>query len=145
MEPAECRRRFAARPVARLATVGADGSPHLVPVVFALVGDVVYTAVDGKPKRTRRLQRLANLRRDPRCALLVDHYAADWSTLWWVRADGVATIDEAPTAPDALAALTGRYPQYAELAEPIGPLIAVRVIRWTGWAADPGTENPPSS
>ena len=54
--------RFSSSPVAALATVGADGAPHLVPVVFAMPEgrtDVLYTAVDAKPKSTRRLRRLA--------------------------------------------------------------------------------------
>ena len=45
--------------VARLATVGPDGRPHVVPICFALDGDTLYTAVDSKPKSTRRLRRLA--------------------------------------------------------------------------------------
>src|ERR1700759_4185393 len=84
--------RFAPAPVARLATAALDGRPHLVPVVFALHDDVIYTAVDAKPKTTRRLRRLANIERNPQVSLLVDHYADDWTQLWWVRADGVAAI-----------------------------------------------------
>jgi PPOX class probable F420-dependent enzyme len=129
--------RFASSPVARLATVQPDGAPHLVPVVFALVGDVVYTAVDGKPKRTRQLQRLANLRHEPRCALLVDHYDDDWERLWWVRADGEAVIVEqpAPSHP-GLVALINRYRQY-QAQPPPGPLVAVTVTRWSGWSPRP--------
>lgn len=131
------RRRFAASPVARLATVGHGGQPHLVPVVFALVGDTVYTAVDGKPKRTRRLQRLVNLVQRPRCSLLVDHYEADWSRLWWVRADGAATVlFDPPAGHDGLVALAERYPQYQRVSLD-GPLVAVQVDRWTGWSAAP--------
>ena len=100
MEPADARRRFAAARFARLATVRPDGSPHIVPVVFAVDGDVVWTAVDdAKPKRSPRLQRLANLRAEPRCALLVDHEDDDWTRLWWVRADGVAEIVDAADHP----------------------------------------------
>jgi len=51
--------------------------------VFAASGDTVWLAVDAKPKRTTQLQRLTNLRREPRCALLVDHYEEEWSRLWW--------------------------------------------------------------
>ncbi len=134
MEPADARRRFAAARFARLATVRPDGSPHIVPVVFAVDGDVVWTAVDdAKPKRSPRLQRLANLRAEPRCALLVDHEDDDWTRLWWVRADGVAEILDAAAHP-ALALLTARYPQYRE-APPPGPLVAVHVQRWSGWSA----------
>jgi PPOX class probable F420-dependent enzyme len=124
--------RFAAARVARLATVDPDGAPHLVPIVFAVAGDVIHTAVDAKPKRHRQLRRLANIAHEPRVSVLADHYDEDWSTLWWVRADGVATVREA--APDAVAALTARYPQYRDAAPP-GPFIAIRVRRWSAWQA----------
>lgn len=131
----EARRRFATGPVARLATVRPDGAPHLVAVTFAVAGDEVYTAVDAKPKRHRALQRLVNLRHEPRCALLVDHYQADWSGLWWVRADGRAGIVEDPSPSHrGLALLAERYPAYRD-APPAGPLVVVTVERWTGWAA----------
>ncbi len=130
----EARARFAASPVARLASVRPDGAPHLVPIVFALAGDVLYSAVDHKPKRSRRLQRLANLRHEPRCSLLVDHYDADWSRLWWVRADGEAAVVDEP-APDhaGMVLLADRHPAYRER-PPSGPLLVVTVTRWTGWA-----------
>lgn len=136
VDGAESRRRFAASPIARLATVRPDGQPHVVPVVFALLGDTIYTAVDAKPKRTLQLRRLANLAAEPRCSLLVDHYEDDWSKLWWVRADGLAMIMESGQARDGLAALAERYAQYRE-APPPGPVIAVRVSRWSGWSARP--------
>jgi PPOX class probable F420-dependent enzyme len=135
--PEEARRRFAAARVARLATAGASGRPHLVPVVFAAEGDTVFTAVDAKPKRTTALQRLANVRADPRVALLADHYDdADWTALWWVRADGSARVlgGEEPEARRAIALLAGRYAQYRD-APPEGPVLAVAVQRWSGWRA----------
>src|SRR4051795_558613 len=93
MEATEARTRFAAAHVARLATAGTDGRPHLVPVVFALDGDTLYTAVDDvKPKATTRLRRLANIAANPAVALLADHYEDDWSALWWARADGTARL-----------------------------------------------------
>lgn len=131
----EARRRFAASPVARLATVRPDGSPHLVPVVFALVGDVVTTAVDHKPKRSTRLQRLDNLRAEPRCSLLVDHYDDDWTHLWWVRADGTAeVVEEPPDDHPGVVALARRHPAYRDR-PPSGALIRIEVARWAGWAA----------
>ena len=134
----EARRRFAASPVARLATVRPDGTPHLVPVVFALVGDVVATAVDHKPKRSTSLQRLANLRSEPRCCLLVDHYDEDWAHLWWVRADGRAEVVDDPAEDDpGLAALAARYPAYRDR-PPSGTLVRIEVTRWAGWAASGG-------
>ena len=135
MDEQEARRRFAASPVARLATVRPDGAPHVVPVTFALSDDRVCTAVDRKPKRHQRLQRIANLRHEPRCSLLVDHYADDWSALWWVRADGEATVIEHPAPGDKrLRHLAERYRDYRE-APPAGPLIVVEITRWIGWQA----------
>jgi len=123
--------------VARLATVGADGQPHLVPIVFAVVDDTIYSVVDAKPKRTTQLQRLANVADNPKVSVLVDHYEDDWSRLWWVRADGTARIvalssDEGRLA---LQRLTQRYPQY-RLTVPPGPVLAIDVTRWVSWPAD---------
>jgi len=132
---AEARQRFAAAPVARLATVGPAGRPHLVPVTFAVDGDHVYTAVDAKPKTTTNLRRLRNIRRDPRVAVLADHYEADWDRLWWARADGLASILGEPAGrARPLELLAARYPQY-RVNPPAGPVIAIAVERWTGWAA----------
>jgi PPOX class probable F420-dependent enzyme len=127
------RARFADAPVARLATVGPDGGPHLVPVVFAVRGDVVYTAIDAKPKSTQRLRRLANIAGNPLVSLLVDHYADDWTQLWWVRVDGLAAIhhdgDEVDAGRDLLRA---KYPQYQSV--PLnGPVIAIAVRGWSSW------------
>jgi PPOX class probable F420-dependent enzyme len=135
LSPQESRRRFQLARAVRLATASADGQPHLVPVTFALDADVVYTAVDDKPKSTRQLRRLANIRANPSVSLLADHYAEDWSALWWARADGMATILTQPAeiaAPVRL--LAARYPQYAA-ASPDGPVIAIQVSRWSGWSA----------
>jgi PPOX class probable F420-dependent enzyme len=122
--------RFAEARVARLATVGADGAPHLVPIVFALTGDVIHSAVDAKPKRHRRLRRLANIAHEPRVSVLADHYDDDWSLLWWVRADGVAAVTD--ESPDGLAALTAKYPQYRETPPP-GPFLRIAVTAWSSW------------
>jgi PPOX class probable F420-dependent enzyme len=135
VQTAELRHLFASSPVARLSTVRPDGAPHLVPMVFALVDDTVYSAVDAKPKRSRRLQRLANIRADPRCALLVDHYEDDWGRLWWVRADGHGeVVDEPSAAHPGIEALVRRFPQYRD-DPPAGPLLVVTVERWSGWVS----------
>jgi PPOX class probable F420-dependent enzyme len=121
--------------VARLATLDRDGRPHLVPIVFALAGDTLYTAVDAKPKRSRRLRRIENARDRPDVTVLVDHYEDDWSSLWWVRARGRARVlDDSPEAARALALLAARYEQYS--GRPPGlPVLAVDVYEWRGWAA----------
>ena len=121
--------RVAAARVGRLATVTADGRPHVVAVCFALVGDRIFTAVDAKPKRTRTLKRLENVRATGRASLLVDHYEEDWSRLWWVRVDGPAEVIESEAAIDALAA---KYEQY-RAARPGGPVIALTAAAWRSW------------
>ncbi len=147
MEEATARRLFAQARVGRLATVTPGGEPHLVPVTFVLVDDTVWTAVDGKPKRTRRLQRLRNIAANPRASVLVDHYAEDWSQLWWVRADGSARVPAAgdEVAP-ALGALAAKYEVY-RTDPPGGPFIAIDVHRWRWWAASgpgPSADDGPS-
>ena len=131
----EARQRFAGAVVARLATVGETGQPHLVPVTFATDGDRIYTAVDAKPKTTTNLRRLRNIGRDPRVAVLADHYEQDWAGLWWVRADGTASLLDRPADMAVpLQLLAARYPQY-RASPPAGPVISIRVARWSGWAA----------
>ena len=128
------RERLTSAPVVRLATTDETGRPHLVVVTFAIEGDHIFTAVDAKPKRTRDLKRLRNIRADPRVAVLADHYEDDWTHLWWVRADATAEIIEDPAAmARPISLLRERYRQYRE-APPEGPVIALTVERWTGWA-----------
>jgi PPOX class probable F420-dependent enzyme len=130
----EARARFAAARVARLATTGRDGHPHVVPITFATDGDRIYTAVDHKPKTTPNLRRLRNIKENARVALLADYYAEDWATLWWVRVDGLASIvTDGGALQRHLDTLAERYEQYRQ-ARPAGPVIVVQAERWTGWA-----------
>ncbi len=131
---AEARQRLAGARVARLATVSAEGQPHLVPVTFAIDGDSIYIAIDHKPKTTTRLKRLANITANPRVTLLADHYDDDWTQLWWSRADGHATVLSPGQATEApVARLAARYSQYQDT-PPTGPVIAITVTTWTGWS-----------
>jgi PPOX class probable F420-dependent enzyme len=136
----DARALLVAARVARLATVRPDGSPHLIPVCFALDEDTAYTAVDAKPKRTTRLARLANVASEPRVALLADRYDDDWSRLWWARMDGRARLVTDPgERRRALELLAERYPQY-RIQPPAGPVLAIDAERWSGWrhAGPPG-------
>ncbi|MEO8830207.1 TIGR03668 family PPOX class F420-dependent oxidoreductase [Lapillicoccus sp.] len=129
-----CRARFATSPVARLATINSDGTPHLVPVTFAVLGDVIVVAVDHKPKTTTRLRRLRNISDNPAVCVIVDHYTDDWSALWWVRADARAEVVEAGDGwHTGVAALVAKYDQYQQ-DPPTGPVIRAVVTRWSGWA-----------
>ncbi|GAB2740195.1 TIGR03668 family PPOX class F420-dependent oxidoreductase [Amycolatopsis magusensis] len=127
----DCRTRFAGARVARLGTVTEDGTPHLVPVTFVLLHDEVYFAVDHKPKRTRDLRRLRNIAANPAVSFLADRYEDDWDQLWWVRADGHATVLDEHR--EAGAALREKYPQY-RTTPPEGPIVRTTVTRWTGWS-----------
>jgi PPOX class probable F420-dependent enzyme len=119
--------------VARLATVDPQGRPHVVPICFAIEGDTLYTAVDEKPKRTRKLQRLRNIEANPRVEVVIDEYDEDWSKLWWVRLRGTARIVDDPRP---IELLTAKYPQYRER-PPNGPVIAVSIEERIEWTASP--------
>ncbi|HEV3357498.1 MAG TPA: TIGR03668 family PPOX class F420-dependent oxidoreductase [Pseudonocardiaceae bacterium] len=126
---------FAAARVARLATVDESGRPHLVPVTFALDGEIAYIAVDHKPKTTRNLKRLRNIEANPQVSLLVDEYTEDWTQLWWIRADGIATVlrDQATFA-EPTRVLAAKYPQYQDN-PPQGPVIRIHITHWSSWHA----------
>ena len=132
------RSRFAEAPVARLASVRPDGSPHLVPVTFALLDEEqIVFAVDHKPKSTNDLTRLANIAAEPRVSFLVDSYDDDWTELWWVRVDGLARVLDDATEGDARAtaldALAAKYRQYRDV-RPAGPVVSTEITRWVEWA-----------
>jgi PPOX class probable F420-dependent enzyme len=121
--------------VARLATIDPDGRPHLVPIVFVLEGETLYSAVDRKPKRSSTLRRIENARVRPDVTILVDHYEDDWGRLWWIRLRGRARVlDEGDERAHALTLLARKYPQYRR-EPPDGPVLAVDVTdvrEWTG-------------
>ncbi len=118
--------------VARLATVGADGRPHVVPICFALDGDTLYTAVDEKPKATRKLRRLVNIEANPRVEVVIDRWDEDWSRLWWVRLGGTARVVDRHAR--ALELLQAKYAQYRD-APPAGPFVVVAVESRSEWRA----------
>lgn len=142
MDRGEAIARLRSARVGRLATVTPDAHPHVVPFVFALVErdrDVLaYWAVDRKPKRTERLQRLRNLERNPAAEFVVDGYDEDWRELWWVRASGIGRVvdDASPEHAAALDALASKYQQYASEPPP-GPVVAIDIDRISGWRAEP--------
>jgi PPOX class probable F420-dependent enzyme len=135
LDAAEARRRFVGSDVLRLATVGSDGQPHVVPCTFALdaAGRIVI-GIDNKPKSSPNLRRLRNIAENPQVSLLVDDYSADWTQLWWARADGVATTERSGAEhAEHWRLLHAKYPQYdGQVLD--GPVIAVRVTSWSGWS-----------
>ncbi|MCA1830170.1 MAG: TIGR03668 family PPOX class F420-dependent oxidoreductase [Actinomycetota bacterium] len=115
-----------------LSTLTRDGTPHAVPICFAIRGEELVMEVDDKPKRTTSLARLDNIRSDPRVAVLVDRWDEEWTHLAWVMVRGIARVEEPGSATDPLRA---KYPQYNETAV-TGPVIAIRpgVINWWSWS-----------
>jgi len=105
-------------------------------MTFAIVDDMLYTAVDHKPKTTTELKRLENVRNNPEVSVLIDEYRDDdWSALWWVRLRGLAqVIDDGPTYGAAIDALVDKYAQYGAI-RPTGPAMVVELIRWQWWSA----------
>jgi PPOX class probable F420-dependent enzyme len=132
----ELRQRFAEASVLRLGTADGAGRPHLVPATFAVYGSAVAIAVDHKPKRHSNLRRLRNIEENPQVTLLVDHYESDWERLWWVRADGEARVIDNESGQELVDALVDKYAQYRDR-RPAGPVIEIRVDRWSGWVAQP--------
>ena len=159
----EQAQRLAAAPVGRLATAGPTGTPHVIPVCFALdetaPGQPVYSVLDQKPKRAAltRLRRVRNILENPQAALVVDHYAADWGNLWYILITGRAELLELPAEADrpagALAAtgsaagpepeeraraihlLRRKYPQYRAMDIDDNPVIKLTPRRVAAWAA----------
>jgi PPOX class probable F420-dependent enzyme len=135
MDEALMRRRASSARVAHLATVRADGRPHVVACCFALDGDWAYTAVDDvKQKRTLDLRRLDNIRHDRSVSLLVDHYDDDWSELWWIRMEGDAGIADpgSPAHEAGLGLLVDKYEPYRDRPPP-GTMIVIRIDAWLAW------------
>src|SRR5215469_11297194 len=135
LDPADARERFMASRVLRLATVSAQGQPHIVPCTFAVDADGrIVTGIDNKPKGSARLRRLTNIAASPGVSLLADCYSDDWEQLWWARADGVATIERAGAEHAAhWQLLRARYEQYADQVLD-GLVIVVQVEVWSGWS-----------
>lgn len=134
-------RILASWPVARLATLAEDGRADLVPIVFAESGGALWSPIDGKAKRGAELERVRNLRRDSRVTLLLDHYDADWTKLWWLRVEGEAELVSGDSAEGRAAAeaLRAKYPAYRSGVTPLfsGPptLLRIRIARAFGWRA----------
>jgi PPOX class probable F420-dependent enzyme len=130
----EARRRLAAARVATLATVRADDRPHVVPIVFAVENEVVYSIADPKPKSGLDLRRHRNIRANPAVSLLVDAYDERWEQLWWVRADGTArVVEDGPERDTTIRLLRAKYPQYATWTTPFGAATLIRIEGIASW------------
>jgi PPOX class probable F420-dependent enzyme len=138
---AQARHFLETHRVGHLATAGADGAPHVIPVCYALDEGALYFVADEKPKRRppRELLRLRNLRANPRAALVVDDWDEDWTRLAYVLVRGPARVLADPAAhAAALRRLRARYPQYLRMAldDPErNPIVRIDPARVTLWRA----------
>jgi PPOX class probable F420-dependent enzyme len=95
--------------VCRVATAGADGKPHVVPVCHVMNGGKIYFGSD------KNARKVANLRENPRISLTIDLYSEDWSQLRGVMVMGtVNLIERGSRFKQARARLYAKYPQYPE-------------------------------
>jgi nitroimidazol reductase NimA-like FMN-containing flavoprotein (pyridoxamine 5'-phosphate oxidase superfamily) len=74
--------------VVRLATVGRDGVPHVVPVCHVVESGKVCFSTDKDSKKVK------NLRAHPQAAVEVDLHSEDWPRLAGAVITGPATLIE---------------------------------------------------
>jgi len=130
---------ISAHRVARLATVDVKGQPHVIPIVYAFDGNLLYTPLDAKPKRVgvHQLQRVRNIQANPQVAVIIDDYSEDWTNLAWVQIRGTATLVEDGAAHSTgVALLTAKYPQYHNMPLNERPIIVITVERVASWRAN---------
>jgi PPOX class probable F420-dependent enzyme len=118
-----------------LATLHPERGVDAVPVCFVVDGDRVAVPVDRiKPKSGVELQRVRNLERDARAALLCDHWdREDWSQLWWVRASMEFTEADDELRLRLGDGLRQKYHQYND--QDFAQLLVFRITELTGWSA----------
>ena len=133
----DTREKLEAARVARLATLDAERSPHLVPICFVCDGSLFYSAIDRKPKRvaTNSLTRLKNIAQTPQVALLVDHYDEDWTRLWYVLVRGEAElVSDSAERERAIQLFRAKYPQYeTDMLAGDAPVLRITPARITAW------------
>ena len=136
----EARAFLDAHAVGHLATADRAGTPHVIPLCYARLGDQLYFVADDKPKRhgPRALKRLANIADNPRAALVIDDYDADWSRLAYLLVHlDTALVDDPGEYAAALDALRRRYPPYRSMPLELDthPMIRLTPRRWHLWRA----------
>jgi PPOX class probable F420-dependent enzyme len=133
----EAQRRFLDHGrVGRLATADRAGTPHVVPVCYAIADRAAYIAIDEKPKnRAKPLKRERNILENPQAALVVDRYDDDWTRLGWIMLRGRAELIEPGNAEhaSAIALCRTRYPQLRTMRLEGLPVIALRIDRIASW------------
>lgn len=124
--------------VARLATVDAQGQPHVVPIVYAFDSPRLFTPINAKPKRVdpHQLQRVRNIQSNPQVAVIIDEYSDDWNMLAWVQLRGRAKVVKmGPEQAAGVVLLEAKYDQYKTMPLAEKPLIIITVNHVVSWSA----------
>lgn len=120
--------------VCRVATVNAEGMPHLVPVCHVVDGGKIYLASGSGGRK------VLNLRANNRIAVTVDVYTETWAHLKGVMVQGTAAIIErGPRFRKVRALLYRKYPQYpgeAALDESDSVIVEVTPAHVFSWGLD---------
>ncbi len=122
--------------LAHLATAGADGQPHVIPICFVFDGTHFYSPIDEKPKRSgpAKLKRVINIQTNPQATLVIDRYSDDWQQLAYVLIPGKAKIlHRGAVHAKAVRRLRRKYPQYRQMEIQTRPMIQIRPVRWIFW------------
>lgn len=126
-------------PVARLAQNDLDGGPQALPFVFTRIERSLWSPIDGKPKKHAKLSRLEWIAAAPQVLVLVDHYADDWTQLWWLKLLGHASVVGEREAgwEEAVHGLTAKYPQYRQTPMFAGEptMVRIEIAHWKSWAS----------
>lgn len=95
--------------VARVATAGPEGMPHVVPVCHVVADGRIYFASGTEGRKVK------NLSANPRVALSVDLYTDAWPHLKGVMVQGrAALIRPGPRFRKIRRLLYAKYPQYPD-------------------------------
>lgn len=132
------REALQAARVAHLGTVDPGGEPHLIPIVFAIQEDRLFSPLDRKPKGVPplSLQRVRNIESHAGVAVLVDYYSEQWDELFWVLLRGRAhVLGSGADYETGRGLLEAKYPQYRQLSLRGCPLILVEVEKASCWRA----------
>ena len=110
-----------------------DNTPHVVPIVFVRIDQLLFSPIDGKPKSKQQLRRIRNLERNPVCSLSIDHYSENWNELWWLRLDCRASV--IPMNDDIARGLKEKYRNYESIS--VGEsAISLAIHNYRFWSMD---------
>jgi PPOX class probable F420-dependent enzyme len=120
--------------VCRVATCGAAGIPHVVPVCHVFRGGKVYLGSGNDARKVK------NITENPRVTVVVDAYSDTWSTLRGVMLQGRARlIARGPAFRRIRDLLYRKYPQYprdAALSPSDSVIVEVTPTRVFSWGFD---------